>query len=92
MLAWNIKPVNHRWNQHGLEGDNIEGIYRNLHPGPISSLSLEREGKPWLRSEARKPCALLILGLLMIFSRSSTHPLFLSGSLSAVELKMSRDT
>lgn len=27
----------------------------------------ERKGEPWLRSEARKPCALLILGLLMIF-------------------------
>ncbi|KAE8693764.1 putative galacturonosyltransferase-like 4 [Hibiscus syriacus] len=38
VLAGNIKAVHHRWNQHGLGGDNIEGKCRSLHPGPISLL------------------------------------------------------
>lgn len=56
VLAGNIKGVNHRWNQHGLGGDNIKGKCRNLHPGPISLLHWSGKGKPWLRLDSRKPC------------------------------------
>lgn len=35
VMAGDIKAVDHRWNQHGLGGDNIEGKCRNLHPGPL---------------------------------------------------------
>ncbi|KAK2646831.1 hypothetical protein Ddye_022026 [Dipteronia dyeriana] len=56
VLAGNIKAVDHRWNQHGLGGDNIEGRCRSLHPGPISLLHWSGKGKPWLRTDARKPC------------------------------------
>ncbi|GAB4851179.1 Probable galacturonosyltransferase-like 4 [Ancistrocladus abbreviatus] len=55
-FAGNIKAVDHRWNQHGLGGDNFEGKCRNLHPGPISLLHWSGKGKPWLRLDSRKPC------------------------------------
>ncbi|RRT44350.1 hypothetical protein B296_00047917 [Ensete ventricosum] len=57
VLAGNIKAVDHRWNQHGLGGDNIEGTCRRLHPGSISLLHWSGKGKPWLRLDSRKPCA-----------------------------------
>uniref|UniRef100_J3MNJ8 Hexosyltransferase n=1 Tax=Oryza brachyantha TaxID=4533 RepID=J3MNJ8_ORYBR len=56
VLAGDIKPVDHRWNQHGLGGDNMEGRCRSLHPGPISLLHWSGKGKPWLRLDSRKPC------------------------------------
>ncbi|KAJ1292215.1 hypothetical protein BS78_02G374600 [Paspalum vaginatum] len=56
VLAGDIKPVDHRWNQHGLGGDNMEGRCRNLHPGPVSLLHWSGKGKPWLRLDSRKPC------------------------------------
>ncbi|CAA6655647.1 unnamed protein product [Spirodela intermedia] len=33
VFAGDVKPVEHRWNQHGLGGDNLEGLCRDLHPG-----------------------------------------------------------
>ncbi|XP_023514149.1 uncharacterized protein LOC111778505 [Cucurbita pepo subsp. pepo] len=56
VLAGNIHAVDHRWNQHGLGGDNLEGKCRSLHPGPISLLHWSGKGKPWLRLDSRKPC------------------------------------
>jgi lipopolysaccharide biosynthesis glycosyltransferase len=56
VLAGEIKGVDHRWNQHGLGGDNIEGKCRSLHPGPISLLHWSGKGKPWLRLDSRNPC------------------------------------
>lgn len=58
VFAGNIKEVEHRWNQHGLGGDNFEGRCRRLHPGSISLLHWSGKGKPWLRLDARKPCTL----------------------------------
>ncbi|XVF80490.1 hypothetical protein PTKIN_Ptkin15bG0078100 [Pterospermum kingtungense] len=46
VLAGNIKAVNHRWNQHGLRGDKLEGKCRSLHPGPVSLLHWSGKGKP----------------------------------------------
>lgn len=56
VLAGNLQAIDHRWNQHGLGGDNMDGKCRNLHPGPISLLHWSGKGKPWLRLDSRKPC------------------------------------
>lgn len=56
VLGGDIKDIDHRWNQHGLGGDNLEGKCRSLHPGPISLLHWSGKGKPWLRLDSRKPC------------------------------------
>ncbi|CAN6289388.1 unnamed protein product [Urochloa humidicola] len=57
VFAGRIRAVDHRWNQHGLGGDNVEGRCRGLHPGPISLLHWSGKGKPWLRLDARRPCS-----------------------------------
>uniref|UniRef100_A0A1D1ZGL2 Hexosyltransferase n=1 Tax=Anthurium amnicola TaxID=1678845 RepID=A0A1D1ZGL2_9ARAE len=58
VFAGDVKPVEHRWNQHGLGGDNLKGQCRDLHPGPVSLLHWSGKGKPWLRLDARRPCPL----------------------------------
>lgn len=58
VFAGKIAPVDHRWNQHGLGGDNFRGLCRNLHPGPVSLLHWSGKGKPWARLDANRPCAL----------------------------------
>ncbi|KAI8527620.1 hypothetical protein RHMOL_Rhmol12G0089700 [Rhododendron molle] len=58
VFAGNVEPVEHRWNQHGLGGDNLEGLCRDLHPGPVSLLHWSGKGKPWLRLDSKKPCTL----------------------------------
>ena len=73
VLAGNIKAVDHRWNQHGLGGDNIEGKCRSLHPGPISLLHWSGKGKPWLRLDSRKPCIVDHLWAPYDLYRSSKH-------------------
>lgn len=75
VLAGDIRAVNHRWNQHGLGGDNIEGKCRSLHPGPISLLHWSGKGKPWLRLDSRKPCTVDHLWAPYDLYRSSTTSL-----------------
>ncbi|XP_057425401.1 probable galacturonosyltransferase-like 1 [Lotus japonicus] len=58
VFAGNIVPVDHRWNQHGLGGDNFRGLCRELHPGPVSLLHWSGKGKPWVRLDANRPCPL----------------------------------
>ncbi|XP_042493408.1 probable galacturonosyltransferase-like 1 [Macadamia integrifolia] len=58
VFAGNIAPVDHRWNQHGLGGDNFWGLCRDLHPGPVSLLHWSGKGKPWVRLDANRPCPL----------------------------------
>jgi probable galacturonosyltransferase-like 1 len=58
VFAGRIAAVDHRWNQHGLGGDNYRGLCRNLHPGPVSLLHWSGKGKPWVRIDARRPCPL----------------------------------
>ncbi|GAB4852096.1 Probable galacturonosyltransferase-like 1 [Ancistrocladus abbreviatus] len=58
VFAGNIVPVDHRWNQHGLGGDNYRGLCRDLHPGPVSLLHWSGKGKPWARLDANRPCPL----------------------------------
>jgi lipopolysaccharide biosynthesis glycosyltransferase len=56
VFAGDVEPIDHRWNKHGLGGDNLEGRCRPLHPGPVSLLHWSGKGKPWIRLDARKPC------------------------------------
>uniref|UniRef100_A0A0D6R0Y8 Hexosyltransferase n=1 Tax=Araucaria cunninghamii TaxID=56994 RepID=A0A0D6R0Y8_ARACU len=58
VFAGKVEPVEHRWNQHGLGGDNVRGSCRNLHPGPVSLLHWSGKGKPWLRLDSKEPCPL----------------------------------
>ncbi|KAG9456741.1 hypothetical protein H6P81_001249 [Aristolochia fimbriata] len=58
VFAGEIEPIEHRWNQHGLGGDNVVGSCRNLHPGPVSLLHWSGKGKPWARLDAKTPCPL----------------------------------
>ncbi|GLT58078.1 hypothetical protein SLA2020_310000 [Shorea laevis] len=58
VFAGNIVPVDHRWNQHGLGGDNFRGLCRDLHAGPVSLLHWSGKGKPWARLDANRPCPL----------------------------------
>lgn len=58
VFAGFIAPVDHRWNQHGLGGDNFRGLCRNLHPGPVSLLHWSGKGKPWVRLDSNRPCPL----------------------------------
>ncbi|RDY04715.1 putative galacturonosyltransferase-like 2, partial [Mucuna pruriens] len=58
VFAGNIVAVDHRWNQHGLGGDNFRGLCRDLHPGPVSLLHWSGKGKPWVRLDSNRPCPL----------------------------------
>ncbi|KAI3412341.1 Hexosyltransferase, partial [Psidium guajava] len=58
VFAGRIAPVDHRWNQHGLGGDNFRGLCRGLHPGQVSLLHWSGKGKPWVRLDANRPCPL----------------------------------
>ncbi|MCO5610169.1 hypothetical protein L7F22_064404 [Adiantum nelumboides] len=58
VFAGDVQPIEHQWNQHGLGGDNFEGLCRTLHPGPVSLLHWSGKGKPWVRLGSGRPCAL----------------------------------
>ncbi|KAE8671280.1 putative galacturonosyltransferase-like 6 [Hibiscus syriacus] len=58
VFAGRVAPIEHRWNQHGLGGDNVKGSCRDLHPGPVSLLHWSGSGKPWLRLDSDRPCPL----------------------------------
>lgn len=51
-----IEAMDHRWNQHGLGGDNVVNSCRSLHPGPVSLLHWSGKGKPWVRLDLGRPC------------------------------------
>ncbi|XP_039048219.1 probable galacturonosyltransferase-like 7 [Hibiscus syriacus] len=58
VFAGRVAPIEHRWNQHGLGGDNVRRSCRDLHPGPVSLLHWSGKGKPWDRLDSRRPCPL----------------------------------
>ncbi|CAI9092805.1 OLC1v1028141C1 [Oldenlandia corymbosa var. corymbosa] len=58
VFGGNVEPIDHRWNQHGLGGDNVKGSCRALHPGPVSLLHWSGKGKPWVRLDENNPCPL----------------------------------
>ncbi|KAJ1696082.1 hypothetical protein LUZ63_004594 [Rhynchospora breviuscula] len=61
VFAGDIEAVDHRWNQHGLGGDNVHGSCRPLHPGPVSLMHWSGKGKPWDRLDAGRPCPMDLL-------------------------------
>ncbi|KAJ0051429.1 hypothetical protein Pint_02647 [Pistacia integerrima] len=56
VFGGDVEAIDHRWNQHGLGGDNVVNSCRRLHPGPVSLLHWSGKGKPWVRLDAKKPC------------------------------------
>ncbi|GAB4841073.1 Probable galacturonosyltransferase-like 7 [Ancistrocladus abbreviatus] len=58
VFAGHVAPIEHRWNQHGLGGDNVRGSCRDLHRGPVSLLHWSGSGKPWIRLDLKKACPL----------------------------------
>ncbi|XP_057738337.1 probable galacturonosyltransferase-like 10 [Arachis stenosperma] len=56
VFGGDVEPIEHRWNQHGLGGDNVADSCRSLHPGPVSLMHWSGKGKPWKRLDAKKPC------------------------------------
>ncbi|RZS15056.1 hypothetical protein BHM03_00046832, partial [Ensete ventricosum] len=58
VFSGHVAPIEHRWNQHGLGGDNVRGSCRDLHPGPVSLLHWSGSGKPWVRLDSIRPCPL----------------------------------
>ncbi|KAJ3683657.1 hypothetical protein LUZ60_013884 [Juncus effusus] len=58
VFAGHVAAIEHRWNQHGLGGDNVRGSCRDLHPGPVSLLHWSGSGKPWVRIGSGNPCPL----------------------------------
>ncbi|KAG0501731.1 hypothetical protein HPP92_001803 [Vanilla planifolia] len=58
VFAGHVAAIDHRWNQHGLGGDNVRGSCRDLHPGPVSLLHWSGSGKPWVRLDSNRPCPL----------------------------------
>ncbi|KAG6654427.1 probable galacturonosyltransferase-like 9 [Carya illinoinensis] len=73
VFAGNVEPIDHRWNQHGLGGDNVRGSCRSLHPGPVSLLHWSGKGKPWVRLDAKKPCTLDHLWVPYDLYRAEDH-------------------
>ncbi|KAH7332197.1 hypothetical protein KP509_20G074800, partial [Ceratopteris richardii] len=57
-FAGDVQPIEHRWNHHGLGGDNLNGICSTLHQGSVSLMHWSGKGKPWVRLDNGKPCAL----------------------------------
>ncbi|KAK6155146.1 hypothetical protein DH2020_009394 [Rehmannia glutinosa] len=51
-----IEGIDHRWNQHGLGGDNVVNSCRSLHPGRVSLLHWSGKGKPWVRLDEGRAC------------------------------------
>ncbi|XP_019452922.1 PREDICTED: probable galacturonosyltransferase-like 10 [Lupinus angustifolius] len=58
VFGGDVEAIGHRWNQHGLGGDNVVDTCRTLHHGQVSLLHWSGKGKPWVRLDAMKPCPL----------------------------------
>ncbi|KAK2661854.1 hypothetical protein Ddye_000428 [Dipteronia dyeriana] len=56
VFGGDVEGIDHRWNQHGLGGDNLVDSCRSLHPGRASLLHWSGKGKPWTRLDANNPC------------------------------------
>ncbi|KAJ0694427.1 putative polygalacturonate 4-alpha-galacturonosyltransferase [Helianthus annuus] len=56
VFGGDVAEIDHRWNQHGLGGNNRVHSCRSLHPGPVSLLHWSGKGKPWVRLDAGDLC------------------------------------
>ncbi|KAL9670410.1 hypothetical protein QQ045_007962 [Rhodiola kirilowii] len=57
VFVGSLVPVDHRWNQHGLDGDNYRGLCRDSHPGRVSLLG-QAVGEDRVRACVSARCAL----------------------------------
>ncbi|KAL0919873.1 hypothetical protein M5K25_011997 [Dendrobium thyrsiflorum] len=88
VFAGEVEGLDHRWNQHGLGGDNLKESCRVLHPGPVSLLHWSGKGKPWDRMDAGKPCPIDHLWKVYdlfspVVTPSSSSSLSISSSISS---------
>ncbi|GER55966.1 glucosyl transferase family 8 [Striga asiatica] len=81
VFGGDVEPIGHRWNQHGLGGDNVAGSCRALHPGPVSLLHWSGKGKPWVRLDEGRPCPLDHLWEPYDLHKGQDRNLLLSGGL-----------
>lgn len=56
VFGGDVEGIDHRWNQHGLGGNNVVNSCRSLHPGKVSLLHWSGKGKPWVRLDAGMAC------------------------------------
>ncbi|KAL7140877.1 hypothetical protein ABFS83_08G017000 [Erythranthe nasuta] len=61
VFGGDVEGIDHRWNQHGLGGDNLVNSCRSLHPGRVSLLHWSGKGKPWVRLDRGSPCPVDLL-------------------------------
>ncbi|ESR59675.1 hypothetical protein CICLE_v10015791mg [Citrus x clementina] len=73
VFGGDVEAIDHRWNQHGLGGHNVENSCRNLHAGPVSLMHWSGKGKPWVRLDAKKPCPVDYLWAPYDLYNSHTH-------------------
>ncbi|EEF44963.1 transferase, transferring glycosyl groups, putative [Ricinus communis] len=74
VFGGDVEGIHHRWNQHGLGGDNVVSNCRSLHPGPVSLLHWSGKGKPWRRLDERKPCPIDSLWAPYDLHKHHSHP------------------
>ncbi|XP_010029247.2 probable galacturonosyltransferase-like 9 [Eucalyptus grandis] len=75
VFGGDIEPIDRRWNQHGLGGDNVVNSCRALHPGPVSLLHWSGKGKPWTRLDLKMPCPVDSLWMPYDLHSSKDSPL-----------------
>lgn len=73
VFGGDVEAIEHRWNQHGLGGDNVVNSCRTLHPGPVSLLHWSGKGKPWVRLDSGAPCPVDFLWAPYDLYRPRTH-------------------
>ncbi|KAK9158742.1 hypothetical protein Scep_005316 [Stephania cephalantha] len=73
-FAGNIAPVDHRWNQDGLGGDNFRGLSLGF-ASRQSPPALEWEGKPWASPSPQMFWSLSSLSPKSIDQKVPPHPL-----------------
>jgi hypothetical protein len=71
VFGGDVAAIDHRWNQHGLGGDNMVSNCRSLHPGHVRLLHWSGKGKPWARLDGRMPCP--VAYLWAPYDRYKTH-------------------
>lgn len=74
VFGGDVEGIDHRWNQHGLGGDNVVSNCRSLHPGPVSLLHWSGKGKPWARLDRRTPCPVDYLWAPYDLYKPHDHP------------------
>jgi hypothetical protein len=56
VFGGDVEAIDHRWNRHGVGGDNVVSNCRSLHPVLSVCFTGVARGKPWARLDGRTPC------------------------------------